>query len=440
MKDAAPGLSGLEAGRGELKWPLSALPDRVRVLILGGGIHGVGLLHDLASRGWHDIHLVERHTLGFGTSSRSTKLIHGGLRYLQNIRDFGLVAESLRERRTLMRVAGDIVKPLELIFPVLKQGGVSRPVIKMGLTLYDLLSGQYGLEKHHRLTPDEVSGKAPPLALDRFRHFYSFHDCQTDDLELVRRVSSSAVRQGGSVSENCEAIRIEPGDDGWLVTVRRPDGKEHVISALYVFNALGPWAHKILENSRIAPTHRAVNNRGSHVIVKDMGLKSGLFLQSPEDGRIFFMLPWLGHTILGTTEDRHSGDPDEVHAEQKDVDYILGRANRYLKSPLSMHHIEATFSGLRWLALEEGHTLTATSRNHIIGEHSGRRGLLMTLYGGKLSAYRALCQEIGDRITAHFGEFKPSRTSEIDSWVKGTGHHPETAITRFVKPVTANAI
>ena len=420
--------------------PLQATPDRVRVLILGGGIHGVGLLHDLVSRGWNDVHLVERHTLGSGTSSKSTKLVHGGLRYLQNIRDFGLVSESLRERRTLMSVAGDIVKPIEFIFPVLKRGGVRRPVIKMGLKLYDVLSGSFGIEKHRLLDPKEVTDKAPILDQSHFSNFYSFWDCQTDDLELVKRAAASAISLGGSMSEHCEAVRIEPSDDGWLVTVRKPDGSLFVISALYVFNAMGPWAHKVLENSRIAPTHRAINNRGSHVVLSDLGLKSGLFLQSPEDGRIFFVLPWLGQTLIGTTEDLHTRDPDDVYAEDKDINYLLDRVNKYLKRPVGHNDVKATFSGLRWLAVEEGSSLTATSRNHIIGEHPGKRGLLLTLYGGKLSAYRALCQEIGDRITSHFGEFKASKTSEVESWGKGSGFKPDTALSRVEDDISASAM
>lgn len=423
-----------------VQWPTGELPERVRVLILGGGIHGVGLLHDLASRGWRDVHLVERNWLGSGTSSKSTKLIHGGLRYLQNPKDFGLVAEALRERRTLLQTAPDLVKPLELIFPVLKKGGVSRPVIKAGLTLYDLLAGRYGIEKHRWQDEQAIKTKAPVLDLEKFRAYYSFWDCQTDDLELVRRVAASARQLGANYTEHCEALSIVPTEDGWVVSVKTADGKVSTISALYVFNALGPWAHKLLTASRIPPTHRAINNRGSHALFGDIGLKSGLFLQSPEDGRIFFLLPWLGHTLLGTTEDLHHRDPDDCIAEGRDITYMLDHVNRYLKTPLTEKAIQTTFSGLRWLAVEEGRSLSKTSRNHVVGEHHGRRGLLMTLYGGKLSAYRSLCETIGDRICTHFGEFQESKTASPDQWAKGSGPREGTAISRFDTYTTVTAV
>src|SRR5688572_18461828 len=121
------------------------LPTRVRVLVLGGGIHGAGVLHDMASRGWRDVHLLEKSRLGDGTSSKSTKLIHGGLRYLRRLSDFGLVAEALRERQTLMRLAPDLVTPVELLFPILKRGGMPRAMVKTGLSLYDRLAGRYRL-------------------------------------------------------------------------------------------------------------------------------------------------------------------------------------------------------------------------------------------------------------------------------------------------------
>ena len=135
------------------------VPDRVRVLVLGGGIHGVGALHDMASRGWQDVHLIEKGCLAAGTSSSSTKLVHGGLRYLKRIRDFELVIGALRERRLLMDLAPDLVKPIELLFPVLKKGGMGRFMIKAGLTLYDRLAGRLGINPHRLLSPDEIHAK-----------------------------------------------------------------------------------------------------------------------------------------------------------------------------------------------------------------------------------------------------------------------------------------
>ena len=392
------------------------LPQRVRVLILGGGIHGVGILHDLTSRGWHDVHLLEQRTLGYGTSSRSTKLIHGGLRYLQRVHDFPLVAEALRERKLLMEVAGDLVHPREFVFPILKTGGASRFKVKVGLTLYDFLAGRQNVGRHQSLTQGEALVRAPIIDATKFSRYFSFWDCQTDDLALVRRAAHSAVKLGGGVSEGQRVTKIARAADGWLVDVVGADGLRAQISCLYIVNALGPWANRILEASGIEPTHQALNNKGSHLVFPNMGLKAGLFLQSPEDNRIFFVLPWLGKTLVGTTEKAFTGSPDQVDVTQDEVDYLIGHCNRYLSTPLREENIEATFAGLRWLAVEAGYSLSTTSRSHVLGTISSERGMMVTLYGGKLSTYRALAEEIGDKICSRFGDDTRSRTSQPDVW------------------------
>jgi glycerol-3-phosphate dehydrogenase len=409
------------------------LPQRVRVLILGGGIHGVGILHDMASRGWKDVHLLEKNTLGHGTSSRSTKLIHGGLRYLQRIHDFPLVAEALRERRVLMEVAGDLVHPLEFVFPILKSGGASRLKVKIGLSLYDALAGRDNVGRHHSLSESEAMARTPVINPAKFSGYFSFWDCQTDDLALVRRAAYSACRLGAGVSEGHRVASISRAGDGWDVDVVKPDGTVSRVSALYVVNAMGPWANNILESSGINPTHRAVNNKGSHLVFPDMGLKAGLFLQSPEDNRIFFVLPWLGKTLVGTTEKLFSGSPDELVVSSDEIDYLMDHCNRYLKTPLLKENIEATFAGLRWLAVEEGRSISSTSRSHVLGAIPSGRGVMLTLYGGKLSTYRALAEEIGDKICSHFGDESRSRTSHTLAWFRDSGvpGSPGDAIKRF---------
>lgn len=410
------------------------LPSRVRVLVLGGGIHGVGVLHDLASRGWHDVCLVEKATLASGTSSRSTKLVHGGLRYLQRIRDFGLVAEALHERAILREAAPDLVTPLELYLPIVK-GGMPGWMVRTGLALYDVLAGKYKIHKHGVITDrNQVLQNTPMLDLDKTKKVLSFWDMQTDDAGLVRRVAASAEKCGGKIFENCEVLHLAASDDGWNVVVRDAQGKEHVISALYVFNALGPWSNRLLEQSKIKPKFGGVNSKGVHLLLPDMGHKAGLFLQSPEDKRIFFMLPWQGYTLLGTTEDRFDDHPDKLNIEEREVQYLLQHCNRYLRTPIKESDVKATFAGLRWLQVEDDRDLNTTTRSDAIGEHLSGRGLLLTLYGGKLTTYRHLAETIGDRITNHFGEFKASATEKPTMWI-----HPQDAetekdvLTRFLK-------
>jgi len=393
------------------------LPTRVRVLILGGGIHGAGTLHDLASRGWRDVHLIEKDRLGAGTSSKSTKLIHGGLRYLRRVADFGLVSEALKERQVLMHLAPDLVHPVELLFPILKDGGMPRFMVKAGLSLYDRMAGKFRIAPHRLLTAAEISDKASVLDQSHTKAVYSFWDAQTDDLGLVGRVAASASRLGAGITEGCRAERITPSEDGWNVQVVDQAGETHVVSARYVVNGLGPWANRFLETSGIAPTHRGVNNKGVHLLFDDVGLKAGLFLQSLKgDGRIFFMLPWQGYTLLGTTEDLYTGDPDRLTVHEEEIAYLVGNCSRFLKEPLAVTDVRHTFAGLRWLAVEAGHNLSTTSRAYVVGERESRRGLLLTVYGGKLTTYRNLARTIGDRIAKHFGEFRPSRTDQPEAW------------------------
>ena len=390
---------------------------RVRVLIIGGGIHGAGVFHDLTSRGWKDVVLLEKGRVGEGTSSRSTKLVHGGLRYLQRLSQFGMVKESLRERKVLMDIVPDIVKPLELVLPILKSGGRNRLTIKLGLQVYDLLSGKYHLKSHQGLTVAEAKGRIPCINTDKINYAFSFYDGQMDDLELVRRVAYSGRNLGGELVEGATVTQIHRDQDGWVVDYKKDQGKIEQIRALFVINAGGPWAHEILNESKIVPTHQAINNQGSHLIFPDMGLKSGLFLESPNDGRIFFLLPWMGVTLLGTTEKIWNESPSDVKIGEEEIDYLLDRCNAYLEPKLNKSQIIQTFSGLRWLAVDYGQNISTTSREDSLGFHYSGRGFLMTIYGGKYTSYRALCERIGDEITKSFGEFRPSLTHLKEQWI-----------------------
>ena len=397
--------------------PSTQMNVRVRALVLGGGIHGCGVLHDLASRGWTDCALVEKESLGFGTSSRSTKLIHGGLRYLEHVRDFSLVAEGLKERKLLMNLAPDLVKPLEFVFPVLKKGGMPRFMIKAGLTLYDGLAGSQGIGRHKSLSEEVVLNLIPTLDSSKFKHYYRFFDGQTDDLALVVRVASSAKKLGTRIYEQTIAKRIRPTDDGFEVEIES-QGKTQIVSTRYIINAMGPWAHSILNASNIKTSYEGINIQGAHILTRDLGLKAGLFLQSPADKRIFFVLPWQGHTLIGTTENEFISDPDALQTSEDQIDYLLERSNQYLSKKILRNDVIARFSGLRWLARDPEAALTDTSRSHVVATHRMGKGVIYTIYGGKLTAYRALCEEVGDMIMKDFGDEKPSQTAAKSFWCR----------------------
>ena len=330
-----------------------------------------------------------------------------------------MVRESLKERKTLMDIVPDIVSPLELVLPILKKGGRNRLMIKAGLTLYDTLAGKYHLERHRGLTTEEAKGKIPCLDTHKINCAFSFYDGQMDDLALVRRVAASGRFLGGELVEGASVTSVSKDQDGWIVNYVDEMGKEHHLKALVVVNAAGPWAHELLSQSHLIPTHRAINNQGSHLMFPDMGLKSGLFLESPNDGRIFFLIPWQGVTLLGTTERLWRESPDQVTISEEEIDYLLNRCNEYLEPKLKKENIIQMFSGLRWLAVDQGQSISSTSREHSLGYHYSGRGYLLTIYGGKYTSYRSLCEKIGDEITKSFGELRDTRTHEPDAWIPG---------------------
>jgi glycerol-3-phosphate dehydrogenase len=401
------------------------LPAQVRVLVLGGGIHGVGVLHDLASRGWHDIHLIEKARLAHGTSSKSTKLVHGGLRYLQHIHDFSLVHEALRERGLLLTLAEDLVHPLEILFPLNRKSVLNRWKIRAGLRLYDLLAGAHKIAPHQVVSSSYLTGKAAILDQSRLHGAYSFWDAQTDDLALVRRVAASAARLGAGISEASCALGLRPLGEGWQVDVRTPQGDVTQISARYVVNCLGPWSNQLLYDSGMVPHYQGIANKGIHLILPDLGLKAGLILQTPHDGRICFLLPWLGSTLLGTTEDAYSGDKEQIPVLTQEAQYLLRTCNAYLHRPLRVQDIQGSFAGLRWLPAVKTKNLSTISREHVIAEHPAARGILFTLYGGKLTTYRSLAQIIGDKIAHHAGQFSPSTTHAKSQWVNKSAEEQE---------------
>ena len=394
------------------------IPKRVRVLVLGGGIHGTGCLHDLATRGWKDIFLVEKNTLASATSSASTKLVHGGLRYLQNPRNFPLVGSALKERYNLQHLAPDLVFPLEFYLPVLKHAGLPGPILKIGLSLYDFLAGKYKVGTNKKISLEEIKQNTPHLNMNDISSVYRYWDMKTNDYKLVHRVADSALHLGAGIREYCEAQSIIPTDDGWLVTLK--DTKEdqtYEVSTKYLINATGPWSNRLLEKNNITPEYKAVNSKGVHLLFPDIGHRAAMFLQSPEDGRIFFVVPWEGSTLVGTTETEYPGDPDKLSCDESDINYLLEKYNFYLTRKFNQSDIIKTFVGLRWLPTSDNKSLGKISRESVISEIPSKGGMLFTIYGGKLTTYRLLSQNIGDRIVKHFKSFEESKTIDPNMWV-----------------------
>ncbi len=391
------------------------MKKKTPVVILGGGIHGVGVLHDLCSRGYSDVSLFEKAELANGTSSQSTKLIHGGLRYLERPSQIPLVYECLHERSLLLKLVPDLVKPIELLIPVQQKNLGELLKIKIGLSMYDFLAGRSLIAKHKVLSFEEAYERAPLLKNKTDYRFYSYWDAQTDDKELVKRVAESARNLGGKVHEFSEVFSIKDQKNHWELKIRDSKGRETHVEASYVINCLGPWANDFLKNNNFSVPYKAENNKGVHLLFEDLGLKSGLLLKAV-DQRIFFVLPWNGKTLVGTTEEFFDGNQDQVTTSLGEKEYLLDSLYQSLGISFAEKKILKTFAGLRWLVVEEGRSLSLTSRESVWGQHQNQNGFVLTLYGGKLTSYRKLCEKIGNLVSKSAGVSAPTKTHIRESW------------------------
>ncbi|MCY4443956.1 MAG: FAD-dependent oxidoreductase [Proteobacteria bacterium] len=411
--------------------PWKDLPSHSHIVIVGGGIHGVGVAHDLASRGMQDILLLEKSTLGSGTSSWSTKIIHGGLRYLQRPNQIALVKENLKERYLLSQLAKDLIHPISLLYPINKHGGRSALTVKAGLWLYDKLAGKYNFGSYSSCSAQEIKDNYPQLKEELFSKAFRFFDAQTDDVSLVLRVASSAIKCGATIAEGIFVEHITPSSSKYTLTLMNSQGERSSLSCKYLILATGPWSHELLERSSMRPQKIAIKNRGSHLLFDNIGLKSGLFLesQSKNDSRIFFALPWHNLTLVGTTEALYQGPVDSQKPSEEDIHYLLNNINHYLKDPLKLEDIRYTFSGLRWL-VKQG-SLSSASRESVIVSQGDRNKHLWTIYGGKLTSYRLLAKRLADKITAHDRHYSPSLTHLPSKWVNESPA-PEPLSKRFI--------
>jgi glycerol-3-phosphate dehydrogenase len=358
------------------------------VAVIGAGINGAGVAWELARRGYA-VSLFERDQAGSGTSSKSSKLIHGGLRYLEH-GHLRLVRESLRERRFLLERFPDLVKPIELIFPVYEGDRRAAVVIGMGLTLYDRIAGNSTLPRHRKLSRDEAAARSR-LRSDGLRAAFSYYDATVDDRLLVERVVEEARLSGATVETQRAVASIALHDD--RVDVAFIEGG--VQSFDVVVNATGPWASQLLQRSGIASAYSLSLVRGSHLVVDRPARDHGIYVQSRADARFIFVLPWKGKTLIGTTEVAQ-GEPEPVAASDEEIVYLLERYNDAFTDCITRNEVVATFAGLRALVGKSG-DLSALSRESVI-EATGR---VVSVFGGKLTTFMALARRVStvvDRI------------------------------------------
>jgi glycerol-3-phosphate dehydrogenase len=408
--------------------------ERFDLIVIGGGITGAGVALDAASRGY-SVGLVEKADFASGTSSRSSKLVHGGLRYLQNF-DLGLVREALLERQLMVRLAPHLVKPLQMVVAAFDGSRPDR-LTGIGLNMYDVMAtpalrGRRGSSRsesdwsparHRMISGDEVVALLPALADRKPSSGYLFYDCQTDDSRLVLAVLAEAERFGAICANRLEVCELlGDGSGGALhdaadsgVKVRDAEtGEEFPVHADNVINATGVWADRIrpeeLHSEAEVPT--IAPSRGTHVTVayEDLPLEAGAIVPAGE-GRSIFALPWLGRSLLGTTDNNYSGDIDRVHPSGEDIEYLLEAANSFFGTSLGADSLTGAYAGVRPL-ISSGDSRKSVDISRKAELYETSSGLI-TITGGKLTTWRRMAKMAVDRLVERDGRDAPCRTQEI---------------------------
>ncbi|HET9038940.1 MAG TPA: glycerol-3-phosphate dehydrogenase/oxidase [Gemmatimonadales bacterium] len=368
------------------------------LLVIGGGITGAGVARDAAMRGWRTV-LVEQQDFGSGTSSRSSRLVHGGLRYLET-GDFKLVLEANRERRVLLRIAPHLVWPLPFVFPLHRGDRIPLWRLAAGMWLYDALA-LFRNVKTHRMLGKRALLEAEPMLRERgLLGGARFYDAQCDDARLTLATVRSAVHHGALVG-NYTAVRALERTAGRVVGAQIEDrltGARGTVRASVVVNATGPWADKVrvLEDSGAAPLLQPT--KGVHIVVERSRLdhREAIVFTSPIDGRVLFILPWGELSYIGTTDTDTSEAPDKLTVSADDIVYLLRSANaRFPNARLSVEDVRASWAGLRPLLADRDHKAASSrTREHAIVYGAGG---MITVVGGKLTTYRAMAAEVVDR-------------------------------------------
>ena len=398
------------------EWPRRPQPraltrTRFDLAIIGGGIHGCGIARDAALRGLK-VALFEKGDIGSGTSSASSKLVHGGLRYLEQWR-LGLVREALRERSTLLRIAPHLVRPLPFLLPLYEDAVRGRWKLTAGLSLYEFLAGRSRIASHGWLSAKELLAREPSLEAGALRGGFHFADAQMNDARLCLENALDARRQGAEIWNYMEVehlLETEGRVHGVRVVDRR-DGQHHEVQAQLVVSATGPWYGRLRHGSE--PAARVRLSKGSHIVTAPLTHGNALLLTARSDGRVFFVLPYKGRSIVGTTEIEIEGSPDDIQVSETEIAYLLGELRSVFgaESP-TREGVLASFCGVRSLsAREETEIGAATREAEIVEEAPGLLGIV----GGKYTTYRSVAERCVDRTLRllEVESARPCRTAAL---------------------------
>lgn len=389
---------------------MAAKVQEIDVLVIGGGVNGAGIARDLAGRGLV-VMLCEKDDLASATSSASTKLIHGGLRYLEH-REFRLVRDALQEREVLLRSAPHIIWPMTFVLPHHKK---LRPwwMIRLGLFIYDHLGGRRTLPASRGL--NFTATKIGQPLKSSFKRGFSYADCWVDDARLVALNALDAYERGAQIltRTECTALDKHPKEAGWVATLfdHITDTKTKV-HAHMVVNAAGPWVNRVLGLSGRDEKYKIRWVKGSHIIIPRLYQGDHAYILQNADGRIVFAIPYeKKYTLVGTTDIDYRDSLEEVRIEMEEVEYLCRVINEYFRTQIKPEQVEWTYSGVRPLVDDGTTDAKAVTRDYIIDLEEVEGAPILNIYGGKITTFRKLSEQAADKVVETLGRGKGAWTA-----------------------------
>ena len=394
------------------------------LIVVGAGVNGAGIARDAAMRGLKVL-LLDKGDVASGTTSWSTRLIHGGLRYLEYY-EFSLVRESLKDREILLRIAPHLVRPLGFLVPVYEHMSHGKLMIQLGMIGYDALSWEKSLERHRTFDRRQTLEREPGLNPDGLKGAAFYYDAQAEYPERLAVENAVSARDHGAVVLTYAEVKRLVVENGKVVGVEFADvlsGEWYAARASVTVNVAGPWVDEVLDemDGYGSSEERMIGGtKGSHLVVDPFpgAPQTALYVEAREDGRPYFIVPWNGRYLIGTTDIRYEGDLDCVVADEEEIDYLIDETNHVIpEANLTRDDILFTYSGVRPLPYEPEGDEGSVTRGHIIYDHSEkdpRIGGLVSIVGGKLTTYRNLSRETVNEVYKKLGKKAPRcRTAEV---------------------------
>ena len=433
--------------------PVAASPlslNDVDVLIVGGGINGAGIARDLAGRGWR-VALAERDDLAAPTSSSSTKLIHGGLRYLEYF-EFSLVRKALQEREVLLKSAPHIMRPLRFVMP---HDPAMRPawMIRLGIFLYDHLAKREVLPGSEGVNLRTHALGAP--LKPQFTRGFVYSDASVDDARLVVLNALDARSRGATLWTRCACVSAQRSADGWTASLRSRNGSERTVKARALVNAAGPWAESFLRDVARPAGGEALATKslrlvkGSHIVVPRCFEHDHAYIFQNPDKRIIFAIPYEEHfTLIGTTDVELQGDPGRAHIDADETAYLCEQASRYFRKPVTPADVVWSYAGVRPLLDDASGDPSAVTRDYMLESNDSGGAPLLSVWGGKITTFRKLAEDAADEIGRLLGESRRAWTEgaflpggDLSSWIGQQGSakgayapvRPDLDIARFTE-------